>query len=87
MLRDFDESIASARRGLREQPDNVRALHRLAIAEAHKGNHEAARAAYAESELLLPAPSLEYFTASYPFTHSEDLDFFFDGIRIAGWKS
>ncbi len=86
MLRQFDETIVCARRALREQSDNIRALHRLAIAEAYKGNLDAARTAYAEAERLVPAPPLEFFTASYPFTHSEDLDFILDGIRKAGWQ-
>jgi adenylate cyclase len=86
MLRQFDETIVCARRALREQSDNIRAFHRLAIAEAYKGNLDAARTAYAEAERLVPAPPLEFFAASYPFTHSEDLDFILDGIRKAGWQ-
>ena len=86
MLRQFDKSIACSRRALREQPDNVRALHRLACALAHKGDLDAARAAYTEAERVLPAPPLEYFSGSHPFTHSEDLDFILDGLRMAGWK-
>ena len=66
MLRQFDETIACARRALREQSDNIRALHRLAIAEAHKGDLDAARTAYAEAERLVPAPSLEIFRRQLP---------------------
>ena len=86
MLRQYDESIACSRRALQEQPDNIRALHRLAIAEAHNGNLDAARAAYAQAERIMPAPPLEYFAASHPFAEAEDLDFILDGLRKAGWQ-
>ena len=86
MLRQFEETIACARRALREQSDNIRALHRLAIAEALMGNIDGARSAYAEAERLMPAPSLEFFAASYPFTHKEDLEFILEGIGKAGWQ-
>ncbi len=86
MLRDFDDSIAYSRRALQEQPDNIRALHRLAVAEAHKGDLDAARATYAEAERVMPSPSLEYIAASHPFAYTEDLDFILDGLRKAGWE-
>jgi len=86
MQRDFDKSIACSRRALQAQPENVRALHRLAIAEAHKGNLDAARAAYADAERVLPSPPLEYFAGSHAFTHEEDLEFLLEGLRLAGWQ-
>ena len=69
---------------LRDNPDNVRALHRLACALGHKGDLEAARAALEESRRVLPDPTPEFFEASYPFTDPKDLAFFLDGLRKAG---
>ena len=86
MMRQYDESIAYSRRALQAQPDNIRALHRLAIALAHKGDLDAARAAYQEAERVLPAPPREYFAATHAFTHEEDLEFLLEGLRLAGWQ-
>lgn len=86
LLRRFDESITCSRRVLQEQPENIRALHRLAIAEAYNGNLDAARAAYADAERVLPAPPREYFAGSHGFTHEEDLEFLLEGLRLAGWQ-
>ena len=84
VLREFDAAIDCAQRALRDNPDNVRALHRLACALGHKGDLEAARAALEESRRVLPDPTPEFFEASYPFTDPKDLAFFLDGLRKAG---
>ena len=86
MLRRFDESIAFANHALQEQPDNVRALLRLAIAEAHNGNLDAARSTYARVEQIMPATTREFFAASHPFADSKDLDFVLGCLRLAGWQ-
>ena len=64
MLRRFDESIAFSNRALQEQPDNIRALLRLAAAEAYNGDLDAALATYARAERLMPAPTREFFADS-----------------------
>ena len=86
MLRRFDESIAFSNRALQEQPDNVRAHLRLAAAEAHNGDLDAARATYARAKRIMPAPTREFFAASHPFADSKDLDFVLEGLRLAGWE-
>mgnify|MGYP000350855098 CR=1 FL=1 len=86
MLRQYDESITYSRRALQGQPDNIRALHRLAIAAAHMGDLDAARAAYQEAERVLPSPPREYFANTHAFTHEEDLEFLLEGLRLAGWQ-
>ena len=86
MLRRFDESIAFSNRALQEQPDNIRALLRLAAAEAYNGDLDAARATYAKAERLMPAPTREFFAASHPFADSKDFDFLLEGLRLAGWQ-
>ena len=80
MLRRFDESIAFSNRALQEQPDNIRALLRLAAAEAYNGALDAARATYARAERLMPAPTRELFADSKGF------DFLLEGLRLAGWQ-
>ncbi len=84
VLREFDAAIDCAQRALHDNPDNVRALHRLACALGHRGDLKAAGAALEESRRVLPDPTPEYFDASYPFTDPKDLAFFLDGLRKAG---
>ncbi len=86
MLREFDAAADCAHIALREDPTNLRALHRLACALGHKGDLESARAAFAESKRLLPNPTVEYFDATHPFTNPDDRDFYLDGLRKAGWE-
>ena len=80
MLRRFDESIAFSNRALQEQPDNIRALLRLAAAEAYNGDLDAALATYARAERLIPAPTREFFADSKVF------DFLLEGLRLSGWQ-
>lgn len=59
MLKDFDTAADCAERGLREQPNNVRGHIRLSCALAHKGDLDAARAAYLRSKISYrTSPSL-----------------------------
>lgn len=86
MLRQYDETITYSRRALQQQPDNIRALHRLAIAEAHKSDLDAARVAYQEAERVLPSPPREYFANTHAFTHEEDLELLLEDLRLVGWQ-
>jgi tetratricopeptide (TPR) repeat protein len=86
MLRDYDLAIETARKAIQEQPSNVRAHHRLAAALAHVGDLDGARHALEESKRLMPDPTVAFFDATYPFDRPEDREFFFDGLRKAGWE-
>ncbi len=86
MLRDYDSAIEIARKAIQEQPTNVRARHRLAVALAQKGDLDTARKAFEESKKFIPNPTVAFFNATYPFDRPEDREFFFDGLRKAGWE-
>jgi len=86
ILRDFEAAADCARKALAENPANFRASHRLACALAHESDIPDARAAFEESKRHFPAPSRAYFDATYAFTDTDDLDFFLDGLRKAGWE-
>ncbi|GEM_PF-3249055 len=83
---DYDAAAASARRAIQEQPNNLRGHTRLAVALAHAGDLEGARAAFKECCQLMPSFFRQYLEATYPFKNPEHLKFFLDGLRKAGWQ-
>jgi Flp pilus assembly protein TadD len=86
MLRDYDLAIEIARKSIQEQASNVRGRHRLVVALAHKGDLDGARKALEESKKFMPEITSAYLDATYPFDRAEDREFYFDGLRKAGWE-
>jgi Flp pilus assembly protein TadD len=86
MAREFDAAIDCARSAVQTVPNNVRAYHRLACALAYRGDVDKARDALGEANRIMPNPPRAYFAAAYPFADPQDLEFFLDGLRKAGWE-
>lgn len=86
MLKNFDAAVEYAERGIREQPKNIRGHIRLTCALAHKGDIDAARAAFERGKKILPNLTLAYIDATHPFDRPEDREFYLDGLRMAGWE-
>ena len=86
VLKDFEAAADVARKALANNPANFRAGHRLACALGHLGDTEAAKAAFEDTKGYLPEPTRAYFESTYPFTDSDTVAFFLDGLRKAGWE-
>jgi len=87
MEREFDQALEFAEKAVRTQPGFVRGHQRLACCLGHLGREEEARAALKKLMQRQPDFSLQYVEATYPFRQSEDLKFFLDGLRVAGFDS
>jgi serine/threonine protein kinase len=86
MLRHHDEALAFARRAIHVLPGNVRAHQRLVACLGHLGDVTLGRAALDELLKRQPALSEDYFATTYPFRDPEDLEYFVNGLRRAGWS-
>jgi len=84
MLRELNEAADYYKRALDLNPANLRALHRLAAAQAHLGQMDEARATFQRSLELMPRADVAFIDATYPFRRPEDRAYFLDGLRKAG---
>ena len=84
MLHELNEAAECQKKALDLNPTNLRALHRLAAAQAHLGQLDEARATFQGSLKLMPSANLAFIDATYPFRKPEDRVFFLDGLRKAG---
>jgi len=84
MLHELNEAAECQKKALGLNPANLRALHRLAAAQAHLGQLDEARATFERSLKLMPGANVAFIDATYPFRKPEDRAFFLDGLRKAG---
>ena len=84
MLHELNEAADCHKKALDLNPANLRALHRLAAAQAHLGQLDEARATFQGSLKLMPSANVAFIDATYPFRNPEDRAFFLDGLRKAG---
>ena len=84
MLHELNEAAHCHKKALDLNPTNLRAVHRLAAAQAHLGQLDEARATFRESLKLMPSANVAFIDATYPFRKPEDRGFFLDGLRKAG---
>ena len=84
MLHEPNEAAHCYKKALDLSPTNLRAVHRLAAAQAHLGQLDEARATFQESLKLMPNANVAFIDATYPFRNPEDRAIFLDGLRKAG---
>lgn len=84
MLHELHEAAEYQKKALSLNPANLRALHRLASAQAHLGQVDEARATFQASLKLMPSANVAFIDATYPFRKPEDRAFFLDGLHSAG---
>lgn len=84
VLHELDEAADLQKKALDINPANLRALHRLAAAQAKLGRIDEARATLQRSSKLMPGANVSFIQATYPFRNAEDMAFFLDGLRAAG---
>lgn len=83
----MDEAVELARRVISVAPKYVRGLQRCAAVLAWQGFAEEAADLIAEAERQGGKVSEDELRATYPFAHTEHIDFLVDGMRRAGWVS
>ncbi len=86
LLREFDKARELGEKAIGVQPSFVRSYQRLACCLGHMGEESQARAVAEQLLHRQPHFSLKYVDATYPFKHTEDRDFFLEGLQRAGLK-
>lgn len=81
---DTERSVEIARQLMAIGNDYSRGLQRCAATFGHAGETELAKAAVARLGEIHPDFSEDYVRMTYPFSKTEDLDFFIEGLRKAG---
>lgn len=85
MAREFHSAEKDARKAIRAGDRTPRVYHRLTLALAHAGDLQEAKEAFETAQNMMPGPTLEFLTATYPFADANDFDFIVAGLRKSGW--
>lgn len=81
---DTEQSVEVAKRLLEIGGNYSRGLQRCAATFGHAGEEELATAAVTKLRAAHPDFSEDYVRSTYPFSRTEDLEFFIEGLRKAG---
>ena len=84
ILGQHHDAIEALNRSIVRNPDSMYAHIYLASSYGHIGDHEAARAAFAEATRLYPGLSAQWFERFLPFKYLEDAQSLQDGLKKAG---